>query len=349
MLPADHHVEPGQSTFLDARKPVAQGTPGNPGDGWRGPARHRGRASCPPAPGLWYHHHEITGEKNRDPAARSTAPTEPGKGLGEADSAQDDSDHEPPARRIAGQVHNPQPTVELETHKAEPQSDQVTAEPPPRARSGPRLPPPARCRKASRPYTCRGPFRRWPGRCGAPTNASLLLAVLMTGGIVATAGQFTQWYLGTYSIAAGVLVCLLEYPRGRRTKGSTMERCGQKYMTKVVKAFGPLSRNYYIRAFLHLGLSVPAGFLLATILGTACLAIASGIYLLAAIRGEQWTPIEPKPKERPQVGGTIKQPPSNPPPRPPAEARKKPGEEAVAGVPTGGPQENPMPVTDEVV
>lgn len=144
MLPADHHVEPGQSTFLDARKPVAQGTPGNPGDGWRGPARHRGRASCPPAPGLWYHHHEITGEKNRDPAARSTAPTEPGKGLGEADSAQDDSDsdHEPPARRIAGQVHNPQPTVELETHKAEPQSDQVTAEPPPRARSGPRLPPP---------------------------------------------------------------------------------------------------------------------------------------------------------------------------------------------------------------
>uniref|UniRef100_A0A8D0ZHH9 Cytochrome b-245 light chain n=1 Tax=Sus scrofa TaxID=9823 RepID=A0A8D0ZHH9_PIG len=125
--------------------------------------------------------------------------------------------------------------------------------------------------------------------------------ILMTGGIVATAGQFTQWYLGTYSIAAGVLVCLLEYPRGRRTKGSTMERCGQKYMTKVVKAFGPLSRNYYIRAFLHLGLSVPAGFLLATILGTACLAIASGIYLLAAIRGEQWTPIEPKPKERPQT------------------------------------------------
>lgn len=29
-------------------------------------------------------------------------------------------------------------------------------------------------------------------------------------------------------------------------------------------------------------LSVPAGFLLATILGTACLAIASGIYLLVS-------------------------------------------------------------------
>ncbi|KAM5295853.1 cytochrome b-245 light chain [Glossophaga mutica] len=176
--------------------------------------------------------------------------------------------------------------------------------------------------------------------------------ILITGGIVATAGQFTLWYFGAYSIAAGVFVCLLEYPRGKRKKGSTMERCGQKYMTKVLKLFGPLSRNYYFRAFLHLGLSVPAGFLLATILGTACLAIASGIYLLAAIRGEQWTPIEPKPKERPQVGGTIKQPPSNPPPRPPAEARKKPSEQeeeaATARIPSG-PQENPVPVTDEVV
>ncbi|KAM9191766.1 cytochrome b-245 light chain isoform 1-T1 [Dugong dugon] len=195
--------------------------------------------------------------------------------------------------------------------------------------------------------------------------------ILITGGIVATAGQFTQWYFGAYSIAAGVLVCLLEYPRGKRKKGSTMERCGQKYMTSVVKMFGPLTRNYYIRAFLHLvtgdsslfltalsdvpcpRLSVPAGFLLATILGTACLAIASGIYLLAAIRGEQWTPIEQKPQERPQVGGTIKQPPSNPPPRPPAEARKKPSEEkeedTAAGGSPGGAQTNPLPVTDEVV
>ncbi|KAM9191768.1 cytochrome b-245 light chain isoform 2-T2 [Trichechus inunguis] len=149
--------------------------------------------------------------------------------------------------------------------------------------------------------------------------------ILITGGIVATAGQFTQWYFGAYSIAAGVLVCLLEYPRGKRKKGSTMERW----------------------------LSVPAGFLLATILGTACLAIASGIYLLAAIRGEQWTPIEQKPQERPQVGGTIKQPPSNPPPRPPAEARKKPSEEkeedTAAGGSPGGAQTNPLPVTDEVV
>nr|XP_026257663.1 cytochrome b-245 light chain [Urocitellus parryii] len=176
--------------------------------------------------------------------------------------------------------------------------------------------------------------------------------ILITGGIVATAGRFTQWYFGAYSIVAGVFVCLLEYPRGRRRKGATMERCGQKCMTTVVKLFGPLTRNYYVRAVLHLLLSVPAGFLLATILGTVCLAIASVIYLLAAVRGEQWMPIEPKPMERPQVGGTIKHPPSNPPPRPPAEARKKPSEEEEAAAATGvggGAQVNPIPVTDEVV
>ncbi|XP_031806012.1 cytochrome b-245 light chain isoform X2 [Sarcophilus harrisii] len=104
--------------------------------------------------------------------------------------------------------------------------------------------------------------------------------VLLTGGIVATAGQFIWWQFGAYSIVAGVFVCLLEYPRGKRKKGFTMERCGQKYLTSVVKAFGPLTRNYYIRALLHLCLAVPAGVLLATILGTVCLAIASAIYLL---------------------------------------------------------------------
>ncbi|KAI1235612.1 hypothetical protein IHE44_0002494 [Lamprotornis superbus] len=114
---------------------------------------------------------------------------------------------------------------------------------------------------------------------------------------------------------------------------------GQKYLTAVVKLFGPLTRNYYIRAILHAALAVPAGFLLSTILGTVCLGIASGIYLLAAVRGEEWRPIEQKPRERPKVGGTIKQPPSNPPPRPPPDARKK--------QPEVGGQVNPIPVEVE--
>ncbi|XP_077787730.1 cytochrome b-245 light chain isoform X1 [Podarcis muralis] len=142
--------------------------------------------------------------------------------------------------------------------------------------------------------------------------------------------------------AAGVFICLLEYPRGKRKKGSTMERCGQKCFTTVVKAFGPLTRNYYVRAFLHICLAVPAAFLLATILGTVCLAIASGIYLLAAIRGEEWRPIEVRQREQLQIGATIKHPPTNPPPRPPAEARRKQAGEAEAAA-----QDNPLPVVIE--
>ncbi|XP_064315825.1 uncharacterized protein LOC135314820 isoform X1 [Phalacrocorax carbo] len=49
--------------------------------------------------------------------------------------------------------------------------------------------------------------------------------IMLTGGIVAVAGQFKGWYFAAYAIVAGVLVCLLEYPRSKRKKGSTMERC----------------------------------------------------------------------------------------------------------------------------
>nr|XP_026655082.1 cytochrome b-245 light chain [Zonotrichia albicollis] len=122
-----------------------------------------------------------------------------------------------------------------------------------------------------------------PARCDRSIPS--VPAVLLTGGIVAVAGQFKGWYFAAYSIAAGVLVCLLEYPRSKRKKGSTMERCGQKYLTAVVKLLGPLTRNYYIRAILHAALAVPAGFLLSTILGTVCLGIASGIYLLVSAEG----------------------------------------------------------------
>ncbi|KAJ6657181.1 hypothetical protein lerEdw1_002770 [Lerista edwardsae] len=159
--------------------------------------------------------------------------------------------------------------------------------------------------------------------------------------------------------AAGVFVCLLEYPRGKRSKGSTMQRCGQKYFTAVVKVFGPLTRNYYIRAVLHASLAVPAGFLLATILGTVCLAIASGIYLLVSsqcplypVRGVGIHLSRPPPSvarsgipsKRSPGSGRKSELPLNtrrptPPPRPPVDARKKQAPERVVGM------ENPVPVT----
>lgn len=64
------------------------------------------------------------------------------------------------------------------------------------------------------------------------------------------------------------------------------------------------------------------------------------VALQAAVRGEEWRPIEQKPREPLHKVETIKQPPSNPPPRPPADARKKQPAEV-------GGQVNPIPVEAE--
>lgn len=164
--------------------------------------------------------------------------------------------------------------------------------------------------------------------------------ILLTGGVVGTAGQFRDWQFAAYGIAAGVFVCLLEYPRGRRNKGTSVERTGQHCFTICVKSFGPLTRNYYVRAFLLAALCVPGGFMLATVLGCVCLGIASLIYLGAAIRGEQWEPILPRQQNSKPVGESIKQPPQNPPPRPPQEMRRKRAEDL-----EGSAYVNPITVT----
>ncbi|XP_029987126.1 cytochrome b-245 light chain [Sphaeramia orbicularis] len=165
--------------------------------------------------------------------------------------------------------------------------------------------------------------------------------ILLTGGIVGVAGQFRGWQFAAYGVAAGVFVCLLEYPRGKRSKGTSVARTGQYCFTVCVKAFGPLTRNYYVRAFLHAAICVPGGFMLATVLGCVCLGIASLIYLAAAIRGEHWEPILPRTEtQRKPVPPSIKNPPSNPPPRPPPEMRRKRVDDL-----EGAAYDNPIPVT----
>lgn len=77
--------------------------------------------------------------------------------------------------------------------------------------------------------------------------------------------------------------------------------------------------------------------MLPTVLGCVCVAIASLIYLLAAIRGEQWEPIMPRVESKERPGQSMKEPPSNPPPRPPAELRRKRQEDAA--------YVNPIPIS----
>ncbi|XP_072321831.1 cytochrome b-245 light chain [Eucyclogobius newberryi] len=164
--------------------------------------------------------------------------------------------------------------------------------------------------------------------------------ILLTGGIVGVAGQFRGWEFAAYAVAAGSLVCLLEYPRSKRSKGTSVGRTGQYCFTVCVKSFGPVTRNYYVRAVLHAALCVPGGFMLSTVLGCVCLGIASLIYLGAAIRGEQWEPILPRQPSAKPTAESIKSPPSNPPPRPPAEMRRKRADDLEAAA-----YDNPLPVT----
>ncbi|KAG5839264.1 hypothetical protein ANANG_G00203200 [Anguilla anguilla] len=164
--------------------------------------------------------------------------------------------------------------------------------------------------------------------------------ILLTGGIVGVAGQFRDWEFAAYGVAAGFFVCLLEYPRGKRNKGTSMARTGQYCLTVCVKVFGPLTSNYYIRALLHAVICVPGAFILPTVLGCVCLAIASIIYLIAAIRGERWVPILPTKETGKPSGAGIEEPPQNPPPRPPVEVRRKRLEDL-----EGAAYVNPIPVT----
>lgn len=62
----------------------------------------------------------------------------------------------------------------------------------------------------------------------------------------------------------------------------------------------------------------------------------------AAIHGEHWEPILPKAEPTKHVAPSIKQPPQNPPPRPPAEIRRKRTDD-----PEAASYANPIPVTDE--
>uniref|UniRef100_A0A8C9YIF9 Cytochrome b-245 light chain n=1 Tax=Sander lucioperca TaxID=283035 RepID=A0A8C9YIF9_SANLU len=168
--------------------------------------------------------------------------------------------------------------------------------------------------------------------------------ILLTGGIVGVAGQFRGWPFAAYIIsAAGVFVCLLEYPRSKRAKGTSVERTGQYCFTVCVKSFGPLTRNYYVRAFLHAAICVPGGFMLATVLGCVCLGIASLIYLAAAIRGEHWEPVLPqKETTRKTDPVSVRNPPEMPPPRPPPEVRRKRVDDL-----EGAAYDNPIPVSDK--
>lgn len=149
----------------------------------------------------------------------------------------------------------------------------------------------------------------------ANEQAVISSIILFFGGILGVAGMFDNWQFAAAVIPASFIVFLMEWPRGTRSNGKrTVQRSFQTRLTVVVKNIRPL-KNYYVRTFIMLAVSVPSCFLLPTILGGACLAISSLIYLAAAINKEEWKPVQTS--NRSKDDPDIAPPPSNPPPRKP--------------------------------
>ncbi|XP_076470323.1 cytochrome b-245 light chain-like isoform X1 [Babylonia areolata] len=148
----------------------------------------------------------------------------------------------------------------------------------------------------------------------ANEQALVSSAVALLGGLLAVAGQFKNWQFGVYAIVISLLVAVLEYPRGKRQKGRTVERTGQFCFTAVVRQGRLLTRNYFIRFVFYLVISVACCFHLSTVLSGVCFIITSIIYMVAALKGEEWIPVE---REKESSGPNIIPEPKNPPPRRP--------------------------------
>lgn len=140
--------------------------------------------------------------------------------------------------------------------------------------------------------------------------------VMIMGGITGTI-NFDGMPFAIYTIVAGVIVCLLEYARSCRKKGTTVERRFQSYFQPVINAGSPVLTSYYFRFFLYLVLCIPCAFQLPTVIGGISLLIAALIYFKAALGGESWTSSAAAPKRSKTL---TDRPPQNPPPRPPPEA-----------------------------
>ncbi|EDO36606.1 predicted protein [Nematostella vectensis] len=141
--------------------------------------------------------------------------------------------------------------------------------------------------------------------------------VLALGGTLGVAGMFKKYEFGAYSIALGVLVFLIEYPRGKRKQGKkTQERSYQRCLTRLVSGLGIVGRNYYIRFVFYLLSCIPCCFFLPTILGGFSLFFTSIIYLCAALSGEKWQPcLDSKADRTPGINPSHH--PTVPPPRNP--------------------------------
>ncbi|XP_071477481.1 cytochrome b-245 light chain-like [Diadema antillarum] len=151
---------------------------------------------------------------------------------------------------------------------------------------------------------------------------SFVSAVVMLMGGITGAFGFDGAFFAYYTIAASVLILIIEYPRGMRKKGSTVERRWQSVLHPFLLKLSPLTTNYFVRFILYLLMSIPCIFQFPTLLGGICLFIAAIIYFIAALGGESWK-VSKRTVRRDKT--LTNRPPANPPPRPPTQGAANEG------------------------
>ncbi|XP_065827874.1 cytochrome b-245 light chain-like [Oscarella lobularis] len=158
----------------------------------------------------------------------------------------------------------------------------------------------------------------------ANVQAVFSTSAILMGGIIGCFG-FPNTWAAYYAIALSVVLFLLEYPRGKRRKGSTPTRIFQRYFEAVYKPLGPLYSIYFIRFVLYMGACVPLCFCLPTILGAIFLFSAGVLYLVAALNNEKWAPASAPVRSTTTAAprGKISEPPSQPPPRAPKKEKEE--------------------------
>ena len=149
---------------------------------------------------------------------------------------------------------------------------------------------------------------------------------LLIGGIVGVIGgvyhpQFLFWFpIGIYGLVFGLIICIIEYPRGKKVKGHSVHRLGQEPLSQCIDKLSFL-KSYYHRAFSYFVVCIPACLIPPTFFGAVCVLFGCIIYVSAASKHETWKPIE-QPRSQPQgTASTLQVPPSRPPPRLPSSVR----------------------------
>lgn len=138
--------------------------------------------------------------------------------------------------------------------------------------------------------------------------------VLLLGSVLGVAGMFSRWQFGIYGIIASLFMIVIEWPRSRRKMGKTVQRKFQKPFAVFVNKLGIAGSNYFIRFVTYFILGVPCFFILATLLGGICFLITGALYLLAAMKGEEWCPSGLKEDEDSTKRRISIHPPKKPPP-----------------------------------